>query len=131
MTPQTSRPRSAVRPLTTYAGMAMSVACLWLVLPYAPLDYQKSVLLALFVAVPMILLDLFVFRVDRNDSSGLAPASSTLSIRTGCCASWWVWRRAWERSGSPTGRSRNMPATSTIRSGPRCAGCCRCSCRRP
>lgn len=73
MTPQTARPRSAVRPLTTYAGMAMSVASLWLVLPYAPLDYQKSVLLALFVAVPMILLDLFVFRVDRNDSSGLAP----------------------------------------------------------
>ncbi len=73
MTPENPCPRSAVRPLTTYAGIAATLASLWIVLPYAPLAYQKSVLLALFVAAPMILLDLFVFRVDRNDSSGLAP----------------------------------------------------------
>lgn len=73
MTPEKPCPRSAVRPLTTYAGIAATLASLWIVLPYAPLAYQKSVLLALFVAAPMIALDLFVFRVDRNDSSGLAP----------------------------------------------------------
>lgn len=73
------RPRSAVSAWTGLIGLAASIGAVWLLSPLFLPDWQKALLVVGATALPMLLIDLVVLRVDRNPSAGLAGRGGRLS----------------------------------------------------
>lgn len=71
--PSSARPRSATAPLTAIVGLAAAVAAIALVRLIDVAPYLKSLIIVFAALIAMAVVDLGLFRTNRNASTGLAP----------------------------------------------------------